>query len=526
MTTENNRDVLVLWADAEHGIRSVARTLCGILEEEPHGLRVTWVDVPEALAARSLVQQMASMIGTRLEAAVVSTLGWPAVQERLSGRSPRVVVALDPVSAAAVDVWRGKGLLRAPLVGVVNGLYMDPAWARTAVDRLAVADEIQAEEALDLGLPPECLVPVGVPVCGGFSSPSYDERDQYRQRFGLPADRPVVLTVTHGLELDQLSGVLFQLSMLADRMALMFDVAKDDDGADLLRRRARLYEVPARMFGKVEEAGELWAASDVVLARPHLYVEQRVVPQRIPLICLHPQGELERKRARVYSQRGIGREVHNPATLAAEVELLLRPGPLQEARQKLAEITRRVAADDLARLVAQVGAQAEQILAETREALQRDEAPAPGDAADADGPTPPRTQGPLELIGVDTGDPSSPGQATAAPAPAETLADVEAAEAEAGRQVLEHQRQVERWQRRLELAREKKDRDLVAEAERVADRHMQAMHRALAELARVAEKRKLLEPRGTRDRKLENTFREMEVEDALTELKRKMGWKD
>ncbi len=50
-----------------------------------------------------------------------------------------------------------------------------------------------------------------------------------------------------------------------------------------------------------------------------------------------------------------------------------------------------------------------------------------------------------------------------------------------------------------------------------------AMHRALAELARLAERR------GAPDagkQRLEATFRRMEIEDALTELKRKIGRED
>ena len=430
-TKPGDRSVLVLWSDSRRGIRSVASTICGVLREEPHQLDVIQVDLPDALAARSLVQQVASIIGTQLEATVVSSLGWPAVQDALSGRRPQVVVVLDPVAAAAVDAWRAKAQIWAPVVGIACGLRLDPAWARTAVDRLVVADELQGEAALELGLPAECLVPAGVPVCGGFSSTSPDDKEELRKPFDLPAGRPVVLVVTDGMESDQLTGALFQLGMVAEQATLLFDVAKDDQAADLLRRRAGLYDIQARLFGKVEQAGQLWAAADVVVARPLLYVEQRVIPNRLPLIAYLPKGEAERQTAAIYRDRGIGRLVEHAATLAAEVEVQLLPERLQAARQKMREITKVCAVNDVARVVAQVRANADEIMAEVRAVEQTEKSDEQPPDSEATPQPPAKPKGPLEIIGAQP-------DAEAEQPSASTLADLEVAETLAGKQVLEH----------------------------------------------------------------------------------------
>jgi UDP-N-acetylglucosamine:LPS N-acetylglucosamine transferase len=524
--------VLLLWATTERGIYSSGRTLGGILAGPPHRLEVVQVDLPDALAVPRVVTRVAGRIAGRLEAAVVASLGWPEVASRLDRLRPRVVVAMDPVAAAAADTWRGKGLLRAPLLGVVPGLWFDPAWARTAVDRLSVADETQAEKALELGLPAECLVPCGIMVCGGFSSIAESEKERLRERFDLPADRPLVLVVTDGLDPDALTGALFQLSMVADRAALLFDVAQDDDAADLLRRRSGLYGVQARMFGKVEEAGELWAAADLVVARPHLYVEQRVVANRLPLVSLLPADERERQVASIFRERGVGRVVEHLSTLAAEVEMMLAPPTLESARQTLVRISKRRASEEVARLVAQVHAQSEEILAEARHRLARekpwpaksDAAAAKSDAADEKARAEkPLRRGPLEFIGGAPKQTAGPGEEHLAGA--STLADLEAAETEAGRQVLEHQDEAGRWQGRAQLAEERGEKDLRVEAERMADRHRTAMHRALDELAHLARRRTALGGKEGHDR-LEHTFRRLEVEQALNDLKRKMGWKE
>jgi hypothetical protein len=501
--------VLLTWASPRKGVRSVGKTLEGWISSAPHDLDAVVVDLPEQLAGQSLLHSLSSWTGVKLETTLLATRGWPVVQEQIGSRVVRAVVALDPSAASAVDRWRAEGRIRAPLLGLTLGLRLDPAWARTGVDRLAVADEQQAEAGAELGLPAECLVPCGVPVCGGFSSVPPDDKPPLRRAFDLPEEGHVVLVVTDGLEPDVLTGALFQLSLVAERATIMFDVAADDDAADLLRRRAGLYGVEARMFGKVEEAGQLWAAADVVVARPQIYIEQRAIALRLPYVHVLPADELERETARVYVDRGIGRVVEHISTLAAEIDMQLEPPALAEARQRMGEVSRRTAAVDVARLIAQVTAQAEQILAEDRR-------PSPSPTTE---PTPDKSaepaprKGPLETIGAPAKDLREP---------AELLVDIEAAEAEANRQVNEHQTQVDLWNRRVALASEKGAADLEREARRIADKHLSAMHHALAELGRLAERRKKVERR----RGVERDFQRLEVEDALAALKKKLEGQD
>lgn len=506
--------VLFLWSQAG-GLRRVASTLGGILREDPHELDVVWVDLNEALAGHSLVQDLASWAGLQLGSADLAARGWPAVKEALDDRAAKVVVALDPVTAAAVDTWRAEGLVRAPMVGVLDGLRLDPAWARTSVDRLSVADPIQAEEALELGLPAECLVPCGIPVCGGFSAVNPDEKAELRERYDLPVDRPLVLVVTHEVEHDQLTGALFQLSMVGDRATLLFDVARDDEGAELLRRRSKLYGIQARMFGKVEQAPELWAAADVVVSRPHKYVEQRALALRLPMVHLLPDTEAQRETSRIYADRGIGRAVSNMATLAAELEMQISPTTLSSSRQTMGEISKRSAAKEVARLVAQVAAQAEQIL---KEQYHRKSRPAPSPAsASASAEAPPAgKQGPLEFIGVD------PDSEAGREWEKETLEDLAVVELETSRQVAEHQEEANRWRKRAALAAKRGEPDLKRAAEDLVERHQEAMHRALADLAHLADRRKELQGEARQGRKIERSFRKMEVEDALAALKKKI----
>ncbi len=95
-------------------------------------------------------------------------------------------------------------------------------------------------------------------------------------------------------------------------------------------------------------------------------------------------------------------------------------------------------------------------------------------------------------------------------------------ELETNRQVSEHQQEADRWRRRAVLAAERGEPELKRAAEDLVERHVEAMHRALADLAHVAERRKELQGEARQGRKIERSFRKMEVEDALAALKKKI----
>ena len=70
------------------------------------------------------------------------------------------------------------------------------------------------------------------------------------------------------------------------------------------------------------------------------------------------------------------------------------------------------------------------------------------------------------------------------------------------------------------MAKDKAQPDLVQHAEKMLDFHRRAMHGALAELAQWADVPSSRQPAGAG---MDPSFEEMEIDEALAELKRKMG---
>lgn len=263
----------------------------------------------------SVLRSVAALGGAKLEAALLaelepSTAGAP---------DPGAIVAMDVNAALVVGHWLKKRSISAPIVGIVGGLALDPAWLETPVDRLVVLDEIQGTEAVDLGFTAEAVAPIGLPICERYAELGAADRRQLRQSLGLAVDTPTCLVVCDEIE-EHLSAILFQLSLVNGPIQPLFDVDRDDRAAKLLRERATVYGVKAHLFGHVEEAGQLWAAADFVVGQPRLGVEQRSLTLRQPLLALAPDGARQRARAAAHCRRRWGALAPSTAVLAVELE--------------------------------------------------------------------------------------------------------------------------------------------------------------------------------------------------------------
>ncbi len=505
--------VVILWSEGDD--RSLARMagdLAGVLRASaaPAPLIPITFDVAERMGTLSLARSLVGALGgARTEAAMVASLLAPELERELSaGGAVGAVIALDTTAAIIADRWAQKGLLSAPVVGVVGRLTLEPSWRR-CVDRLFVLDDQQLAQAKASGFEEADVAAIGALAGPRVAAAAKQDRAALRRRYGLEEDASVVLFAASGL--SELTTVLFQTTLLSQPTTLLFDVEGDDDSAALLRRRAKGFGVHAQLFGKVEQAAELWACADVIVARPSARIERRALVLRAPLVAV-PDDDEELAVAEAFKERGIGRPVANLTTLAAEIDAQL--AELDAARERLSRIPR----GELPQVVRAIRRAIEDREALLRKRVTARSAPTlevqgpvaatVGDEASAE------PSSPLEAIGPDEGEAGSERREE----------ELLAAEGEVNQRVTERQREVARWERRLELARERGDGALVREAEKQLDLQRSAMHAALAELARLDEQRRGRPARGSRrDARVAASFKRIEVESALEQLKRRLG---
>ena len=471
-------------------VRSVAAAL-GALDAE-----VVSVDLGRIGDTQSRLGRVVKALIGEAEAARL-------VRELIAQR-PDVAVAFDPGAASALVVARDRKVSETAVVAVVPGHAVDAAWAIGA-DRFAVVDDEAAVALSDLGVDGARIITVGPVVPQSIHEAAALSRGAVRTEYKIP-ELPVVLVDARDVPEEMLHRIGLQLSLLDKPAFVLFDAGGSAGAATWLRRNVPTLGLKGKLFGDTPNAGKLWRAADVVVARPSPRAVLAARALGAAFVGIEPQGEREEAEMRALAERGVGGG-ETALLLAGTVGRMLRRrgderGP--DGAAGVAELVLGVAEHKMAVL-------AESAVVAAAAAAEREPTTA-GEAED------------LESFGDDL-DASDP-------AVSRLSADLDASETRAKREIEDSRRDAQRWDERRTMAEARGDARLAAEAAREADCKRARMHEALETLARLGRERAALRKgavRPSEDEVLEAFKQKVRgrsdvrtVEDELAALKQRM----
>lgn len=258
----------------------------------------------------------------------------------------------DIVHAADAAVVLDPGsLARATDAGVALSVVVFPsfdlAWGGDlgAADRVIVAHERLVPEAVRRGAP-RGAVEVSGPVAPlGYEVPV----DRGALRLELVGDHhgPLVLVSAAAIAEHGAQAVMVQLALVEDGAGFLFDVGRDAEAADTIRRLAPLYDLGAWIFAEEPGCERYWQLADVVIGRARGYEVNRALAVGAPLVLL-PPGRSDALAARTLEALGVGSDAEVLATLAVAVDRALREDALEDARHEIAALDMAGAASRIA----------------------------------------------------------------------------------------------------------------------------------------------------------------------------------
>jgi hypothetical protein len=509
--SDGHTRVLLCLAEDDPAAYAAGRALAGALESR--GATVRTVDLRAALGPAPLrrVADLLGRVSGRTLSGALAAVGGSRFGAEIAAAPPDVVVALDPIAAAAALEWRRGGRIGAPVLGVC--LDLEPAaWHGVDVDRLAVADDLSAAEATGRAAG-ERVVVTGVPVAPEIGAAALEERAALRARFGFSAARRLVLLDARFLDHAELTAALLQVGLVASRTDVLFDAGDDAATAALLRAAAPVHALKARMFGDVPEAPLYWRAADLSVIGPAREPLARALALGVVPVMLVSEADVDAVAVgRAVEARG-GLTAPGVHRLGATLELGLSEERLARARAALGPRIHPDAAGAVASLALRLAA----------------ERPAPV-APTVTRPNSVAAAGGLEEIGLG----ASAGRPPTAEEARARLAALEVAIGQAQRRLEESQREMERWVKRARLSASRGEAILDEAARSEADSHRRGADLARAELGRLSDEKVGLaaitsgrqaraagEVPEAADR--EADYRRMEIEDELAALKNKLG---
>ena len=263
---------------------------------------------------------------------------------------PDAIVCTHFLPVEALYPIRGRGRLDVPLHVVITDFTAHPLWAYPHVDRYFVASEQVAEELAGFGVPRARIEVSGIPVDPRFTETH--GRDEVRARFGLSAQRPLVLVMGGG-------GGVGPMAELAERLAEL----------DAKPQVLVLCGTNARLQSQIEALGAahggrlramaftphvdlLLEAADLVVSKAGGLTCAEALVKHVPLVVYRPTPGQEVGNARFLEAGGAAVHADSLDTVAATVARWLGdPAALERARASAAKLARPHAADDIAKRV-------------------------------------------------------------------------------------------------------------------------------------------------------------------------------
>jgi 1,2-diacylglycerol 3-beta-galactosyltransferase len=198
---------------------------------------------------------------------------WPYVQwglTRLIREHPSdLIVSVHQLPnapmARAIQACARQNGHRIPFSTVVTDLVSThAAWYTPNADLIVVPTTAAYRRALDLGIQPQQMEVVGLPVAERFCQPAGDKA-AIRARLGWPQDKPVVLMVGGGDGMGPLEPTAKAIDAARLPAVLAIVAGRNKKLKEKLEKHA--WQIPAMIYGFVTDMPDFMRAADILVTK-------------------------------------------------------------------------------------------------------------------------------------------------------------------------------------------------------------------------------------------------------------------
>lgn len=361
--------ILFLFSDTGGGHRSAAEAMIEALNLE-FGDRIgtSMVDVfrdyaPQPLNRMpELYPQLVRLpqawgLGYRLSdghrrARLITASAWPYVRRKIRGLVTQhpsdLIVSVHPLANAPVlQAFRKKQ--RPPFIIVVTDLVTTHAlWYHRSADLCIVPTEIAYRRALKVGLKPEQVRVVGLPVADRFCQPAGDPQE-IRAKLGWPKDRPVILLVGGGEGMGPLEKTARAIATSHLPAALVIITGRNKE----LRSRleAQHWLLPTMIYGFVRAMPDFMRAADILVTKAGPGTISEAFIAGLPLVLYSRLPGQEDGNVTYVTSNGAGFWAPHPQLVVAALRQWIDH---PERCRRAAAASRRLARPEAARTIARI----------------------------------------------------------------------------------------------------------------------------------------------------------------------------
>lgn len=203
---------------------------------------------------------------TRTISKLAQLLAWPLVKsgmERLIAEHPcDMIISVHPI--INTPILHGYGGNHPPYLTVVTDMITTHEyWYNKASDLIIVPTEDAYERGVKLGIEPERMRIVGLPIKEGYRNPV--SKEEARKKLGLPQDVPLVLMVSGGEGMGPLEETVDAIEQAEIPTGLV--IITGNNAALRARLQARQYKFPTSVIGFTSDMPAYMQACDIIVTK-------------------------------------------------------------------------------------------------------------------------------------------------------------------------------------------------------------------------------------------------------------------
>lgn len=239
-----------------------------------------------------------------------------SLYKKIAALNPNVIVCPHLFGAQVITKIREKYNLKTPTVAIATDYTCSPFTEETRLDVYIIPAKELKDEFVKKGIPPEKVVPIGIPVKSRFRNST--PKDEARKIFGLTAKHVFVImggSMGYG-KMDKLASELLRRDPEAQVAVLCGHNEK------LYKRLLNKPNVVP--FEYIDDVDIIMDAADVLLTKPGGLSCTEALVKRVPIVFTCPIPGCETKNAEFLSSLGMAISVKSARKAADAAINLLR----------------------------------------------------------------------------------------------------------------------------------------------------------------------------------------------------------
>lgn len=295
-------------------------------------------DNPLVEKATRDLREFLSLFNTRRIAAV------------LQKHRPHCLVCTQAVPVGLLSAMKERGLIKAPLVGIITDFGVHKYWISPQVDLYLVPSTDVRRKMVRLGVTEDRIRVTGIPVDLRFATRG--DRRAERMALGLAPHKPTVLVMGGNYGLGPLEDTVNALRQLP--LGLQLVVVCGNNRA-LLRKMNRHFgeDRHVRVLGLTRTVHRLMDAADLLISKPGGLTTSEALAKGLPMMMIEPIPGQEERNAQYLLRHGAAARADSLDELVRVVEHLLTDrSRLDRLRENGVILARPWAARDAAEAIA------------------------------------------------------------------------------------------------------------------------------------------------------------------------------